>query len=241
MADSHDVELGNLQHGTVSASAATAVEQIPAITEPQRSTEPLKLDKQLHVELLPGFSRTARFIGEDPDNTLVIFKRFHQTSVRNLLNLEARVAALEAVQKRLDAEDFRDYQDNKDIVTIARSWEDLALLGTEDGTRGNLNIPDRALDMWREARKLSWPSQRSNPNPKMRASSLDCDNATLKLVQDRWAVALAIQDAVKEYGNIHTRILTKVRYTLTLSRRSTSSISQDIEPRAPTEPVLANC
>jgi hypothetical protein len=103
-------------------------------------------------ELLNGFPRTAKFLAVDPDKTTVIFKRFDQLSIRNLLHLEGRVAALEVIQRELDTHDFVHYEKDRDMTTVAASWEEFALLGTGKGTRGNINIPDIAFDMWSKDR-----------------------------------------------------------------------------------------
>lgn len=62
--------------------------------------------------------------------------------MRNLLNLEGRIAALETVQENLDREDYTGFGDNKYIVAAAQSWEDFAVLGTAMGARENsMKIP----------------------------------------------------------------------------------------------------
>jgi len=52
--------------------------------------------------LVNGFPRITDFIMSDPDHLVSIFKRFDALDIRNLLRLEARVAALETLQQRLD-------------------------------------------------------------------------------------------------------------------------------------------
>lgn len=97
-----------------------------------------------------GLPRTARFLAADPDHTTAIFKRFHEASVRNLLFLEARVAALQEAQEVLD--DLR--PSDPDIKFADRAPEILALLGSSGGRdAGGVDIPRFVLEYW--ARKLA--------------------------------------------------------------------------------------
>lgn len=105
-------------------------------------------------DLLDGFPRTTRFLASDPNKSAVIFRRFDELAIRNLLNLEDRIAALELVQKRLDDEDFQQHRSNKDILRVASSWEEFALLGTGKGAWCNKGIPYAAIKMWSEDRKI---------------------------------------------------------------------------------------
>jgi len=59
-----------------------------------------------------------------------MYRRFDELPIRYLLNLEAHVAALEAIQKELDVEDFRQYKTNTDITTVAASWEEKIVVPT---------------------------------------------------------------------------------------------------------------
>ena len=79
-------------------------------------------------KLLEGFPQTSDFIAKDPAKTTVIFRRFDQLAVRNLLQLEARLAALENLQKEYDRDDVEFNNDNEPITTVARSWEDFAVM-----------------------------------------------------------------------------------------------------------------
>jgi hypothetical protein len=56
--------------------------------------------------MLDGFGKGALCIVRDRDRSSAIFRRFDTPSVRNLLYLEARVAALTAKQEEFDAGDF---------------------------------------------------------------------------------------------------------------------------------------
>ena len=103
-------------------------------------------------KLLSGFPQTAHFLAADPDKSAVIFRRFDKVSIRNLLNLEGRVAALEAFQEDLDRKDYN--QDEEDIAEVAQSWEDFALIGTEFGHRENsMKIPPQVYQKWSNKRE----------------------------------------------------------------------------------------
>jgi hypothetical protein len=51
--------------------------------------------------------RTSKFMAADSDKTTIIFRRFDELAVRNLLYLEARVAALDEVLISMDKEDSK--------------------------------------------------------------------------------------------------------------------------------------
>ena len=103
--------------------------QTPA--KPQPHLGPPSQSPWTNSRLLRGFPQTAQFFAADPEKSNVIFKRFDKISIRNLLNLEGRIAALEAVQDELDKDDYILHRNNKDIIVTARSWEDFALLGSK--------------------------------------------------------------------------------------------------------------
>ena len=98
-------------------------------------------------KVLNGFPRTSQFIAADPDKTTVVFWRFDNVSVRNLLYLEGRVAALEKVLNSLDREGYWDHLDKPDLILATQSWEEFALLGSLPN-----KIPQAARDMWKKAR-----------------------------------------------------------------------------------------
>ena len=167
-------------------------------------------------DILSGFPQTAQFLAADPDKSAVIFRRFDNLSIRNLLNLEGRVAALESLQKKLDREDNDKYWQNDHIAAAAQSWEDFAILGTEMGYRSTKDsIPYGAYEMWNQTREKRLAVQREiAERPKMKQSGqlpsaittdstepLDCSAETRQLIQLRWDVAVAIKHAVKEYRN----------------------------------------
>jgi hypothetical protein len=54
-----------------------------------------------------GYSSFASFITGSEDKSCMIFRRFDQVNVRNLLILESEIADLEATLKRLEAEGGR--------------------------------------------------------------------------------------------------------------------------------------
>lgn len=98
------------------------------------------------LRLLHGFPRSARFLAADPDRSWVILRRFEEASIRNLLLLEARVAALEEIQKELDREDYEQHKKNDAVRTSARSWETFALLGANSHEDIGLLYP--AMEKW---------------------------------------------------------------------------------------------
>ena len=100
-------------------------------------------------KLLEGFPQTSQFIASDPAKTTVIFRRFDELAVRNLLYLEARLAALEELQVAYDRDDAEFNKDNEPITTAARSWEDFAVMGTKSE-----EFPDSTLSHWRIRRAM---------------------------------------------------------------------------------------
>ncbi|KIV87752.1 hypothetical protein PV11_03275 [Exophiala sideris] len=104
------------------------------------------------LKLLNGFPRTARFLAADPDKSTVIFRRFDEVSIRNLLYLEGRVAALEALQRKFDQEDFKYYAGNEAISKAASSWEFFALLGASFEDIDETS--DTAFRIWSEERVI---------------------------------------------------------------------------------------
>jgi hypothetical protein len=80
-----------------------------------------------------GFPRVTTFIASDPDNLTSIYRRFDRLNIRNLLLLEAKVAALEALQEKFDDVDAANYKvrwaDNFAMNNTHWSFEDFALLG----------------------------------------------------------------------------------------------------------------
>jgi hypothetical protein len=155
-----------------------------------------------------GIPRTAVFLALDKDMSTMIFRRFHQLSTRNLLFLEGRVAGLQRYQRRLDHDNNRGQPG--DIIEANKSWEDFALLGTGGGSRDGTNIPSLALTQWLDSRSARnrWPAHTtlSLPNDKCglaeQAKCLGIENDTLQKIQDKWDIALAVQDALKEYRKI---------------------------------------
>ena len=98
-------------------------------------------------ELLSGFPQTAHFLAADPDKSAVIFRRFDKVSIRNLLYLEGRIAALETLQDDLDKEDKNDHSQDDDVAAAAASWEDFELLGST-----GWNFPKVAGSKWKSKR-----------------------------------------------------------------------------------------
>jgi hypothetical protein len=103
-------------------------------------------------ELLPGFPATSGFIARDPAKTTVIFRRFDQLAVRNLLHLEARLTALEELQNTFDQDDIDFNRGNEPITRAARSWEDFAVFGVS-GEKDWFKLPPSVLNHWRAKRQ----------------------------------------------------------------------------------------
>ena len=99
------------------------------------------------TELLSGFPQTAHFLAADPDKSTVIFRRFDKVSIRNLLYLEGRIAALETLQDDLDREDKNDHKGDDDVAAAAASWEDFAVLGS------GKEFPSIAYNKWARKRE----------------------------------------------------------------------------------------
>jgi hypothetical protein len=120
--------------------------------------------------LLNGFPRFSRVLAADPSQSMIVFKRFDETCVRNLLLLEARVAALDRLKKFFDEEDRASVIQTidtgspagvNDIQKISQSWEEFALLGTffqrNPGAASRLHIRDQhLLEGGQRKRELPW-------------------------------------------------------------------------------------
>ena len=80
-----------------------------------------------------GIPRMTAFIASDPDGLTSIYRRFDKLNIRNLLLLEAKLAALETLQDQLDKEDAENLQTdmgfNFAMATTHGSFEYFALLG----------------------------------------------------------------------------------------------------------------
>ena len=147
-----------------------------------------------------GFPRIASFIASDPDHLATVFRRFDSLAVRNLLFLEARIAALEAIQVQLDKEDLKIGSDNFAVSYSTMSFEYMACLAyPEDGSqssvdRSQISIPGYALEEWRkdlEKDKAKWR--------KGGGTNFGRKEITEGYFQKKWEVAIAIQRALKEY------------------------------------------
>lgn len=186
--------------------------------------------------LLRGFPDTAHFLAADPDKSTVIFRRFDKVSIRNLLNLEGRVAALEAYQEELDREDYR--QDEVDVAEVAQSWEDFALIGTFGGRENSMKIPLGAYQKWeqeRDKRKKGLEKESDNEtrqsggHPDMgQANPSSKTNSSEERIHLQWDLSLAIKDAVKEYRKSPSIII--ITSKLISNRGSSSSLQPIIEP-----------
>jgi hypothetical protein len=132
---------------------------------------------------LPGFPRTAHFLASDPDKSWVVFRRFDEASIRNLLYLEARVAALEKTQREMDAEDFDVHITKTAALAAAGSWENFAMLGMD----------------YAEAEEL-WPAMDGWMSEREKAMERDCERyATWYGDVDPWPNPEAQQIRVARY------------------------------------------
>jgi hypothetical protein len=137
--------------------------------------------KRSVLERLPGFPRAAHFLASDPDKSWVLFRRFDEASIRNLLYLEARVAALEKVQNVMEVEDFDYYRTKTATSSAACSWEEFAMLGMDFEEAGDL-WP--AMDIWVSEREKSMDDEmevnerkygKADPWPKPEAQQVRVD------------------------------------------------------------------
>ena len=143
-------------------------EGMPLSAVSLENLEPGMESRRERKELLEGFPQTASFIAKDPAKTTLIFRRFDQLAVRNILYMEARLAALESLQKDYDRDDVDFNNENEPITTAARSWEDFALIGCSSLNRHH-NLPKSALARWgtqREALVKEYRSTAASGNVK---------------------------------------------------------------------------
>ncbi len=65
--------------------------------------------------------------------------------MRNLLNLEGRIAAMGIDQENLAKEDYTGFGDNKEFAGAAQSWEDFALLRPMGARENSMKIPKKYI------------------------------------------------------------------------------------------------
>ncbi|KAM7204001.1 hypothetical protein V8F33_001972 [Rhypophila sp. PSN 637] len=95
-----------------------------------------------------GFPSLAAFIASDPDRTAGIFKRFDRLAARNLLNIQAELAELQA---QLDIFDNDDKISMESLQSL-RNWSDYKKRQAEDPARMELMIKIKeAMKEYREA------------------------------------------------------------------------------------------
>ena len=173
-------------------------------------------------------------------------------SIRNLLYLEGRVAALEAFQEDLDRDDYLYNQDEDDIPEVAQSWESFALIGTDCGRREtSMHIPLKVYEKWSNKREKlrkklkekrdnemkrpsSWPTgpdvmASGSVHPKTAPATINSNpDPSEELVRLRWDVTLAIKHAVKEYRKSPSIIANA--WKLISNRESSSSLQPLTQP-----------
>jgi len=161
-----------------------------------------------------GFPRIADFITSDPDHLATVYKRFDAYSCRNLLLLEARVAALGRFQDQLDKDHVKrllDKGQNFDLTTTLESFEYFAVLAHQPKDSvtlpmdpvspdnhvlahcGTTDIPEFVIKAWKDVQEKD-----------KRDTADDAGPDTMQIPTDyflqRWEVAVALQKALKEYS-----------------------------------------
>jgi hypothetical protein len=239
-----DVELADIQstqQGWMSRSSPSDTEE--AETHPQQQKAKKERKKSLAERLLAplglwvntrtlnesdeskalpnGFPRITAFIASDPDHLASIYKRFDTLNVRNLLLLEARVAALEAVQQKLDDEYVKklkepEFRNNFALGTTYASFEYFAYLGQsrtkldedhplEREYYKDHDIPEFVLDLWRDKRSEDAERWQENVEKEEAKSGVQLGSAEcLDEMEDcffrkRWEIAMEIKRSLKEY------------------------------------------
>ena len=174
--------------------------------------------------VLDGFPRVARVLASGPDESLLIVRRFRETSIRNLLLLQARVAALESVQRGFDDDDHAHSSITGARIDASRSWEHFALLGCSAEDSDGICWP--AMEAW-----MSTRSHQRNPQMSSHEAHLadwragqGYSEKEIQLVQKRWQVAQSLQLAIKDYGkfvhqNMGTESLTRTAEALIRHRQ----------------------
>ncbi|GFF99637.1 chorismate mutase protein [Aspergillus udagawae] len=92
-------------------------------------------EDQIFPEYLDGFPKYSHFLARDEDHATTIFKRFDSVAIRNLLHLERRLAALQALQEKFDEDDRRNELDRPpEVKHPSICWESFEILGTRGKT-----------------------------------------------------------------------------------------------------------
>ncbi|KAF2666786.1 hypothetical protein BT63DRAFT_427199 [Microthyrium microscopicum] len=76
---------------------------------------------KLEIQTLHGYPSLTRFITSDHDRTTLVFRRFDDLAVRNLLYLQSELAELKKKQESFDEED-RSIKAGREMKGCAMSW-----------------------------------------------------------------------------------------------------------------------
>lgn len=144
------------------------------------------------------FPRIADFVTSDPDHLATVYKKFDGPSCRNLLLLEARVAALERFQHQLDDEDITNIQRpgiNFSVTAAPQSFEYFAYLAHKDRNPNESEMPASVLHQWGKVMFEDYEAilEKRHENDPLLSSLRD------NYFETRWDVAKALQVALKEY------------------------------------------
>lgn len=95
-----------------------------------------------------GFSSIARCFAADIDNETLVFRKFDQLGIQNLLYLQCEMMELEARLKDLD----RDAAKDPSLLGLSRWWEALA----QEAARGTICRPEakQRIDLIHELRRV---------------------------------------------------------------------------------------
>jgi len=198
------------------------------------------------VALPNGFPRIAEFLASDPDHLVTVYKKFDTLSYRNLLLLEARVAALGLYQRRLDIEDVTRQNDsmgkNFVMMTAPASFECFACAAASelhDFEKNVIDIPKYVLEDWTKAnerdedilqrglrKKREKPVEEGKkpvkagkiPSEEVETPSEEGTKSRNDYFLKRWEVAKALQKALKEYRKDLSYILVIIASAPYISR-----------------------
>ncbi len=219
------------QHQDTGIEPGSVPANVPAPAQPAQQHQPKwwETSGQDPWEGLGGIPRTAKFFASDKEWTVLVFRRFHEASLRSLLNLEARVAALTALQATLDYQDrdrvttdsdvFEEKED--ELLTVQRSWEDFAVIGSKYGKGVRASLPRSVIKTWNKIRT----SRRNEPSDAIAVSAIispkEEDKKPAKVAEPpaskpaksaestaardeldirlRWEVAVTLEQSLKDY------------------------------------------
>jgi hypothetical protein len=175
-----------------------------------------------------GIPRTAKFMAADDEMTVLVFRRFHELAIRNLLNLQARVAALEGLQRSLDIQARKKLQSDDDfwelaadprcpsIITSQMSYEEFAVVGCLYGDDVRGPLPRAVIKNWQKLKPRLPVEDAPHDDSEVMTKGTgawsgeqqpasvskpprQAPSADEEDVQLRWETALAYEQALKDY------------------------------------------